>query len=60
MLCKAENFRLGRDADPAFCATGDRRSAGNDDVSHRLAPDALTARRMRATARRRAGLVAAI
>ena len=25
MLCKAENFRLGRDADPAFCAAGDRR-----------------------------------
>ena len=45
---------------PVFRATGVRRSAGNDDVSHRLSRPTLTRVAACARPRRRAGLVAAI
>jgi hypothetical protein len=58
-LCRAENFRLDLAADPSILATGVR--PGPEATSPIVSrPDALSARPMRANARRRAGLVAAI
>ena len=59
MLCKAENFRLGRNADPIFRATGVRRGpkATTSRVDWRPTLIRVAARARRC---RRAGLVAAI
>jgi hypothetical protein len=58
-FCRAENFRLDLAADPIIRATGVR--PGPEATSPIVSrPDALSARPMRANARRRAGLVAAI